>query len=51
MAIADERKLITDNDVRAVARAAVAHDRREQAGTFTAAASPELHEAGYGHGV
>jgi len=51
MAIADERKLITDNDVRTVARATLAHGRREQPAPLAAAAPVELHEAGYGHGV
>jgi 2-isopropylmalate synthase len=51
MAIADERKLITDNDVRTVAHAIVAHGRREPPATLAATAPVELHEAGYGHGV
>ena len=49
MAIADDRKMITDNDVRAVVGAAVARDR--QPATVTPAPAVELHEAGYGHGV
>ena len=51
MAIADERKLITDNDVRSVAHATLAQGRREQAAPLAVAAPVELHEAGYGHGV
>jgi 2-isopropylmalate synthase len=51
MAIADERKMLTDNDVRAVARTVRARDRREATPTFAAAPTVELNEAGYGHGV
>jgi 2-isopropylmalate synthase len=51
MAIADERKTITDGDVRTVACAAAGRDRRDQVVTYTTASPPELHEEGYGHGV
>ena len=51
MAIADERKMITDNDVRAVARTVRGRDRREPAVTPLSAPAIEPQEAGYGHGV
>ena len=51
MAIADERKMLTDNDVRAVARTVRARDRREPVVAPLAAPAVEPQEAGYGHGV
>jgi 2-isopropylmalate synthase len=55
MAIADDRKVLTDQDVRAViarARAdqTVSHDAVDPFDT-PSAAQPAIHESGYGHGV
>jgi 2-isopropylmalate synthase len=51
MAIADERKVITDHDIRSVAAAAPPRDRADQNVPFATGPAAELHEAGYGHGV
>jgi 2-isopropylmalate synthase len=57
MAIADDRKVLTDNDIRAVVgavrtnQAAAAHDAVDPFDTPTVAHTAPVHEAGYGHGV
>jgi hypothetical protein len=56
MSIADDRKVLTDQDVRTViarVRAQhqpVAHDSVDPFDT-PSAAQPTMHESGYGHGV
>jgi 2-isopropylmalate synthase len=57
MAIADDRKVITDNDIRAVVgtirsdQAAAAHDAIDPFDTPAIAHAAPVTEAGYGHGV
>jgi 2-isopropylmalate synthase len=57
MAIADDRKVLTDNDVRAVVatvrteQVAAAHDAIDPFDTPAVAAATPVQEAGYGHGV
>jgi 2-isopropylmalate synthase len=53
MAIADDRKVLTDQDVRTViARVRAAHGvAHEEAFETSGAAQPAIHESGYGHGV
>jgi len=57
MAIADDRKVLTDNDIRAVVatvrteQVVAAHDAIDPFDTPAVAASAPVHEAGYGHGV
>jgi hypothetical protein len=55
MSIADDRKVLTDQDVRAViarirADQTVSHDAVDPFDT-PSAAQPAIHESGYGHGV
>jgi hypothetical protein len=55
MAIADDRKILTDQDIRTViarvrAEHPVAHDAVDPFDT-PSAAQPAIHESGYGHGV
>jgi 2-isopropylmalate synthase len=56
MAIADDRKVLTDQDVRAViarvrtSEQNVSHDAVDPFDT-PSAAQPAMHESGYGHGV
>jgi hypothetical protein len=54
MAIADERKTISDNDIRAVVASARAEQVHQDAiDPFDTPAAPvgAIHESGYGHGV
>ena len=57
MVIADDRKVLTDNDIRAVVgsirsdRVAAAHDAIDPFDTPTVAHAASVTEAGYGHGV
>ena len=60
MAIADDRKVLTDQDIRAAigalrsehpATAAAPHDAIDPFDTPSAAAHHPIHESGYGHGV
>ena len=55
MAIADDRKVLTDQDLRTViarvrADHTVSHDAVDPFDT-PSAAQPAIHESGYGHGV
>jgi hypothetical protein len=58
MAIADDKKVLTDQDVRAALGAlrpgstsTPAHDPIDPFDTPSAAAHHPIHESGYGHGV
>jgi 2-isopropylmalate synthase len=56
MAIADDKKILTDQDVRAVvgsmrSEAQVSHDPIDPFDTPSAAVHQPMHESGYGHGV
>jgi 2-isopropylmalate synthase len=57
MVIADDRKVLTDNDIRAVVatirtdRVVAAHDAIDPFDTPAVAHAAPVHEAGYGHGV
>jgi 2-isopropylmalate synthase len=57
MSIADDRKVISDNDIRAVIagiraqHVAAAHDAIDPFDTPSTVAQPVVQEAGYGHGV
>ena len=58
MAIADDKKVLTDQDVRAAVAAlraepvaATGHDPIDPFDTPSAAAHHPMHESGYGHGV